>query len=242
MIGQPEMTIGFPPGAGGTQRLPRAVGPARALELMLEGNALTARGGARGRLRPPRRAERELGAAAAETAARMARRSPVRGRRNQARVLRGRHAPARRRGWRSSASGSWPRPRPTRRSAPCAPTPTRSSATAQRSRTLSVRRPGERAPRRTWWATRPGLLLLFLLLDLPATASGRRIDVAGDVYGAHLDGVLALLELRVGLRGRAGLERAVVELALEARHGACVRAGEGESRRLSSSSCPRDHR
>ena len=76
MIGQPEILVGFPPGAGGSQRLPRAVGAARALELMLEGNALTAQealeAGYVHRVVP----NAELGAAAAETAARMARRSP----------------------------------------------------------------------------------------------------------------------------------------------------------------------
>jgi enoyl-CoA hydratase len=77
MIGQPEILVGFPPGAGGSQRLPRAVGPARALELMLEGNALTAQealeAGYVHRVLP----NAELAAAAAETAGRMARRSPT---------------------------------------------------------------------------------------------------------------------------------------------------------------------
>jgi len=41
-IGLPEMTIGLPPGAGGSQRLSRALGASRALEMMLEGRTLTA--------------------------------------------------------------------------------------------------------------------------------------------------------------------------------------------------------
>lgn len=36
-IGLPEMTMGFNPGAGGTQRLSRTIGPGLALEAMLEG-------------------------------------------------------------------------------------------------------------------------------------------------------------------------------------------------------------
>jgi enoyl-CoA hydratase/carnithine racemase len=76
-IGLPEMTIGFPPGAGGTQRLSRLVGPGRALEMMLEARTLDPEEalhlGLVHRLTAP---ERLLDDAIA-TAERMGRRSPA---------------------------------------------------------------------------------------------------------------------------------------------------------------------
>ncbi|MFN4046383.1 MAG: enoyl-CoA hydratase/isomerase family protein, partial [Acidilobaceae archaeon] len=42
MIGQPEINLGFIPGAGGTQRLVRLVGPAKAKEIIMTGDFIPA--------------------------------------------------------------------------------------------------------------------------------------------------------------------------------------------------------
>ena len=41
-LGQPEVNLGLLPGFGGTQRLPRLVGPGRALEMLLTGEPVDA--------------------------------------------------------------------------------------------------------------------------------------------------------------------------------------------------------
>jgi enoyl-CoA hydratase len=75
-IGLPEMTLGIIPGAGGTQRMTRMLGPGRALEMMLEGRALTADEACDVGLVHRATERAELLDEALATAERLARRSP----------------------------------------------------------------------------------------------------------------------------------------------------------------------
>jgi enoyl-CoA hydratase len=76
-IGLPEMTLGFNPGAGGTQRLAHLIGPGRALEMILEARALEPHEALEVGLVNRVMSASELLEEAAATAARLARRAPI---------------------------------------------------------------------------------------------------------------------------------------------------------------------
>jgi enoyl-CoA hydratase len=76
-IGLPEMTVGFNPGAGGTQRLSRVLGTGRALEMIIEGRTLLPGQALEAGLVHAVLPRESLEAAAIETAERLARRSPL---------------------------------------------------------------------------------------------------------------------------------------------------------------------
>lgn len=76
-IGLPETTLGIHPGAGGTQRMSHAIGPARALEMIVEGRGLEAEEAERIGLINRAVAKTKLLGDAQRLAERMARRSPA---------------------------------------------------------------------------------------------------------------------------------------------------------------------
>ena len=72
MLGQPEINLGFIPGAGGTQRLPRLVGRSRAKEMIFTGDMIPAAEAAKiglvDRVVPPERLDQEARALALKLA------------------------------------------------------------------------------------------------------------------------------------------------------------------------------
>ena len=77
-FGQPEINLGIIPGFGGTQRLPRLVGPAKALEMNTTGEPISAERGVRVRARQPRACpDHELFDAALAWARKFAGQAPV---------------------------------------------------------------------------------------------------------------------------------------------------------------------
>jgi enoyl-CoA hydratase/carnithine racemase len=77
LIGLPEMSLGITPGAGGTQRMARALGPAKAIELILEARPLPPAEALEAGLVHRVLTQAELLAEAHSTAERLARRAPA---------------------------------------------------------------------------------------------------------------------------------------------------------------------
>jgi enoyl-CoA hydratase len=76
-FGQPEINIGVIPGAGGTQRLTRAIGKFRAMEMVLNGKFITAREAERAGLVSRVVPEEHFLSAAMEIARDMSKRAPL---------------------------------------------------------------------------------------------------------------------------------------------------------------------
>jgi enoyl-CoA hydratase len=74
---QPEVSLGIPPGWGGTQRLPRLIGPGLAAEMIYTGRQVTAEEAYRMGLVNAVHPLDQMMSAARETAARIARNSPA---------------------------------------------------------------------------------------------------------------------------------------------------------------------
>ena len=85
-FGQPEIKLGIIPGFGGTQRLARLVGPAKALELNLVGDPIRAQEAEALGPREPRRAGRGAARRRARAGRDARRAGAARGRRDQARL------------------------------------------------------------------------------------------------------------------------------------------------------------
>jgi len=86
-FGQPEITLGIIPGGGGTQRLARAIGKQRAMELVLTGRRFDAREAERMGIVNVVADKREWMAAALELAHRIAKRPPLAARLGKQAVL-----------------------------------------------------------------------------------------------------------------------------------------------------------
>ena len=134
-FGQPEINLGIIPGFGGTQRLPRLVGPAKALEMNTTGESISAEEAYEYGLVNRLVADHELFDAALAWARKFARQAPLALEHDQARLAR-------------AATSTRASPPRRRRSPTCSRPRTRARASARscRSATRSSRG-GDRRPR-----------------------------------------------------------------------------------------------